>query len=228
MTAPVTTPMTTPMAPDPTQKTTPSLQPAALDSFPRLWSAEILAQPPLIAPARQFTYPHQIAGEEDSLARGALQLLVRPTAGPGFLATCALGFNDPSMPTGIFSSPRPNELCALAGGYAYLIDTASPSTSTLLPQKPVTALHALPHHHLLLFVGFHNILAWGTNGLAWSSQRLSWEGVRLTSLDGDTLLGTGWNLLTDRELPFTLDLRTGHHEGGAFTPPAPAPPPSRS
>ncbi len=49
-------------------------------SFPHDWRAEILTQPPLIAPARQFTYPRQVAGEEDALARGALLVLVHPTS----------------------------------------------------------------------------------------------------------------------------------------------------
>src|SRR5437762_9967672 len=98
--------------------------------FPRDWSVEILKSPPLIAPARQFTYPHQIAGEEDALARGALQLLVRPASGGTFLATCALGFTDPAMPTGVFACPNAAQMCAVAGGYAYIIDTAQPGTST--------------------------------------------------------------------------------------------------
>ena len=195
------------------------LNAATLDAFPRTWAAEILHQPPLIAPVRQFTYPQQIPGEEDSLARGALQLLVRPAAGGSFLATCALGFTDPSMPTGIFSTPRPAELCAIAGGYAYLIDTANPQHSTLLPQKPVTAIHALPQHDLLLFAGFQTLLAWGETGLAWQSQRLTWEGLQLTGIDGNILHGTGWNLITDRTAPFTLDLLTGQHQGGGFTQP---------
>ncbi len=74
--------------------------------FPHTWTAEILKAPPLIAPARQFTYPQQIAGEEDALARGALQLMVRPARGGTFLATCALGFTDPAMPTGVFACPN--------------------------------------------------------------------------------------------------------------------------
>ena len=73
--------------------------------FAQDWNAEILTKPPLIAPARQFIYPQQIAGEEDALARGALQLLVRPLAGGTFLATCALGFSDPTVPTGVFACP---------------------------------------------------------------------------------------------------------------------------
>ena len=69
---------------------------------------------------------------------------------------------------------------------------------------------------LLLFVGFHSMVAWGRNGLAWESARLSWEGVRIVSIDGDVLHGMGWNLLTDREVAFSVDLLTGQHQGGGF------------
>jgi hypothetical protein len=187
--------------------------------FPRDWSAEVLKTPPLIAPARQFTYPRQIAGEEDALARGALQLMVRPASGGAFLATCALGFSDPVMPTGVFACPNPQEICAIAGGYAYIIDTAQPEHSTHIALKPVVEVRPLPEQHLLLFVGFHSMVAWGQNGLAWQSERLSWEGVRINSIDGDVLHGTGWDLVTDREVAFSLDLHTGRHQGGGFTPP---------
>ena len=82
--------------------------------FPHNWSVEVLRTPPLIAPARQFIYPQQIPGEEDALARGALHLMVRPASGGTFLATCALGFTDPAMPTGVFTLPNPQEMCAVA------------------------------------------------------------------------------------------------------------------
>src|ERR1700733_15915285 len=95
--------------------------------FSRSWSAEVLKTPPLIAPARQFIYPRQIAGEEDALARGALQVMVRPASGGAFLATCALGFTNSTMPTGVFACPNPQEMCALAGGYTYIVDTTQPA-----------------------------------------------------------------------------------------------------
>ncbi len=188
-----------------------------MNDFPKNWAVEILKSPPLIAPAHQFTYPRQIAGEEDALARGALLLLVRPASGGQFLATCALGFTDPSTPTGVYACPNPDHLCAVAGGYAYIIYTANPDASTHIPLKPVVSVHADPTHNLLLFVGFHTILAWGPAGEAWQSQRLSWEGVRITGIEGDSLHGTGWNLLTDQEVPFTVDLRTGEHQGGGVS-----------
>jgi hypothetical protein len=187
--------------------------------FSQNWSVEVLKTPPLIAPARQFIYPQQIAGEEDALARGALQLMVRPASGGTFLATCALGFTDPAMPTGVFTCPNPNEICAVAGGYAYVIDTAEPERCTHIPLKPVVEVRQLVAQELLLFVGFHSMMAWGRNGLVWESARLSWEGIRITSIDGDVLHGFGWNLMTDKEVAFSLNLLTGQHQGGGFTPP---------
>ena len=187
--------------------------------FPHNWSVEILKTPPLIAPARQYVYPQQVAGEEDALARGALQLMVHPASGGTFLATCALGFTDPAMPSGVFACPNAVQMCAVAGGYAYIIDTAQPERSTHIALKPVVEVKTLVAQELLLFVGFHSMMAWGRDGLAWESARLSWEGVRITSIDGDLLHGTGWNLLTDQEVAFSVNLLTGQHQGGGFAPP---------
>jgi hypothetical protein len=186
--------------------------------FPHGWSVEILKNPPLIAPVRQFIYPQQIAGEEDALARGALQLMVKPVSGGMFLATCALGFTDPAMPMGVFTCPDSQEMCAVAGGYVYVIDTSRPEHCTHIALKPVVEVRALVTQDLLLFVGFHSMVAWGRNGMVWESARLSWEGIRITSIEDDVLHGTGWNLLTDQEVNFSLDLRNGRHQGGGFTP----------
>jgi hypothetical protein len=189
--------------------------------FPHDWEAEILPRAPLIAPARQFTYPQRVAGEEDAMGRGALLVLVHPADGGDFLATCALGFTDPKMPTCLFACPNPQELCAVAGGYAYILDTAAPEHSTHIPLKPVAEVHVLAEQGLLLFVGFHAIVAWGREGLAWQTARLSWEGIRITGVRADEngaaeFRGFGWSLRTDKEVEFAVNLQTGNHTGGAF------------
>jgi hypothetical protein len=184
--------------------------------FPHEWRAEVLAGPPMIAPARQFTYPRQIAGEEDALARGALLVQVHPAGGGSFLATCALGFSDPAMPSGVWACPNPREMCAVAGGYAYVVDTAAPERSTHVALKPVAEVLVLAAHGLLVFVGFHALVGWGVDGMAWQSARLSWEGVRVAAVEGDALRGFGWDMRTDREVEFSVDLRTGAHTGGGF------------
>jgi len=176
-------------------------------SFPHLWQAEALRARPLILPPRHFVYPR--AAEE--VERGALEIFIRPEAPDAqpFLATCALGFRDPAAPTGLWSTPKPEEICAVAGGYAYLIDTTSPERFAMIPYRPVLEIRPLVQDGLLLFVGHHSILAWGRKGQAWESERLSDEGVAIAGVEGGVLRGSGWELRTDREEPFAIDLRTG-------------------
>ncbi len=175
-------------------------------SFPHRWQAEVLAARPIILPARFFVYPRNA----EEMERGALEVMVRPGQDAlAFLATCALGFRDPAVPTGLWSAPNPDELCAVSGGYAYLIDTRAPDRFTMIPYRPVLEVRAVVEAGLLLFVSHRTILAWGANGQAWESERLSDEGVTISAVEGGVLRGVGWEMRTDTETPFTLDLWSG-------------------
>jgi hypothetical protein len=173
--------------------------------FPSSWVAEILPARPLILPKKQFVYPQQA----EEVERGALEVMVQPATGEPFLATCALGFADPAAPSGVWSCPHPDWLCAVSGGYAYMIDTTAPERFEQIVYRPVLEVRALPDQGLLLFVGHHSLLAWGAGGKVWQTERLSSEGVTITGVEGDVLLGVGWDLMTDADLPFVLDLKTG-------------------
>jgi len=174
--------------------------------FPHTWEARILSARPLILPPRHFVYPAQA----EEVERGALEVLIRPQSGAQeFLATCALGFRDPAVPTGLWSAPRPEEICAVSGGYAYLIDTTAHERFTMIDYRPVLEVRSLPAEGLLLFGGHHSVLAWGANGLAWQSEKLSSEGVTLRAVEAGVLYGKGWDMMTDKETPFALDLCTG-------------------
>ena len=184
--------------------------------FPATWTAQILATPPLIAPARQFTYPHQIAGEEDALARGAMLLNLKPANAANFLATCALGFRDPAMPSGVYTCPHPDDLLAVSGGYAYLIRTTNPTRCLHVDLRPATVILPVPGHGLILLAGFHHIVALDAQGLRWTTARLTWEGLTLGDLRDGKLHGTGWNMPLNRDIPFTVNLADGTHTGGGF------------
>jgi len=178
-----------------------------IDTFPHCWQAEVLSERPMILPPHHFVYPQ----DAEEVERGAMEILIRPDAAgaPPFLATCALGFRDPAAPTGIWSVPNSAEICALSGGYAYIIDTTAPDQFTMIPYRPVLEVRPLPEEGLMLFVGHHAILAWGAHGEAWRSNKLSDEGVTITGLQDGVLHGVGWNLMTDKETLFLLDVKTG-------------------
>ena len=186
----------------------------------RAWSAEVLKGAPMIAPARVYVWPRQIAGEEDALARGALYVMVR-AGGGSFLLQCALGFSDPSMPSGVWECPAADEICVVAGGYGYVGKVGSPESCVQIALKPVAQV--LEAGGLLVFVGFQRMVAWGSDGLAWETGRLSWEGVRVTAVAEGEIRGLGWDLMADVEREFVVDLRTGMHSGGGYQEQAKAP-----
>lgn len=167
----------------------------------------MLAARPLILPSRHFVYPQEV----EEVERGALEVLVRPGADGTlpFLATCALGFRDPAAPTGIWACPNPDEICAVAGGYAYVIDTTTPERFTMIAYRPVLQVRAAVEASLLLFVGHRSILAWSAQGQAWETEKLSDEGVTITSVEGSVLRGLGWSMMTDKESEFQVELRSG-------------------
>jgi hypothetical protein len=186
--------------------------------FTQSWSAEILLHPPLIAPAGRYVYPQALAEDEgarEDAAAGALEVLIKPVAGAPFLATFARGFAEPTLPHGIWPCPHADWLCAAAGGYVYLIDTRKPQDWRQIAYRPVVDVRAVPSQHVLLFTGFHSILAWGRNGVAWESEKLSDEGLRITEVRGKQLHGFGWDMRRDKEIPFALDLRNGRTVGAS-------------
>ena len=113
------------------------------------------------------------------------------------------------VPTGIWSTPEPEKICAVSGGYAYMIDTSSPERFTMVAYRPVLEVRPMVEDRLLLFVGHYSMLAWGDAGQAWESPRLSDEGVTITAISNGVLHGLGWEMMSDRERPFAIDLRTG-------------------
>ncbi len=185
--------------------------PAMKLAFAPAWEAKVLAGRPLILPRRSFVYPQQV----EEVERGALEVLVRPPVGAAerdeYLATFALGFADPAVPTGVWSCPDPEWLCAVAGGYAYLVNTADPGAWDQVEYRPVLAVIPLVEQGLLLFSGHQSMVAYGPKGKAWETRRLSWEGFQVLKVEGTSLTGLGWDLITDREYEFEVDLRTGTH-----------------
>ena len=187
------------------------------DHFPHTWQATILNGPPMIMPTRHFVFPLAIAGEEEALARGALWLNVKPAHESNFVAQCALGFTDKNLASGLWSTPNPDHLLAVAGGYAYRIPASHPESAELLPIRPVVSVHAALEAEALVLIGFHDAVILTASGM-WQSPKLTWEGVTEIAVDGTILRGKGWHMPSDKELPFALDLRTQILTGGGFNP----------
>jgi hypothetical protein len=181
-------------------------------TFPRNYEVRILeAAPPIHPIEKLYHYPVEL---EEGDRTGAY-VRVTPQTGPAWVGFFALGFDSGQVVNQVCSTPNPEQFCVVVGGYAYVVKASTPAQWLRIEQRPVVDLRVLSPQSLLLFVGFTSITAVGASGLLWTTERLTWEGLTINSIDGDKLLGLGWDALADKEVPFAVDLKTGKHTGGA-------------
>jgi hypothetical protein len=116
---------------------------------------------------------------------------------------------------GVFSCPDVDSFCVAAGGYAYVVKAADPGKWEQVEQRPVVEVRVVPGLKLLLFAGFTTMTAYGEAGKLWTTERLSWEGISIREIEGQKVIGSGWDALKDRDVGFEVDLMTGKSSGGA-------------
>jgi hypothetical protein len=181
-------------------------------AFPRNYQVRLLqAAPPIHPVEKLYHYPVEL--EEGD--RAGAYVRVEPQGQTPWTAFFALGFDSEMAINAIYSCPDPDFFCAIAGGYAYVVKACDPANWFRIEQRPATVVRAIPELRLILFAGFTSITALGASGIEWTTERLSWEGVSIAQVEGNELKGLGWDAITNKEVPFAVDLRTGRHSGGA-------------
>jgi hypothetical protein len=181
-------------------------------TLPRNYEVRMLeAAPPVHPVEKLYHYPVEL--EEGD--RSGAYLRVTPQSAAAWVGFFALGFDSDQVVNQVCSTPDPGQFCVVVGGYAYLVKAANPAEWQRIEQRPVVDLRVLAQQGLLLFAGFTSITAVDSSGITWTTERLSWEGLTISEIEGDKLLGHGWDALADKEVPFEVDLRTGKHAGGA-------------
>jgi hypothetical protein len=181
-------------------------------TFPRNYEVRMLEATPPVHPIEKL---HHYPVELEEGDRSGAYLRVTPQNGPAWVGFFALGFDSDQVVNQVCSTPDLEQFCLVVGGYAYLVKASDPAAWRRVEQRPVVDLRVLPQQGLVLFAGFTSITAVGSSGIVWTTERLTWEGLTITEIEGDRLLGHGWDALADKEVPFEVDLKTGKHTGGA-------------
>ncbi|HEX7284634.1 MAG TPA: hypothetical protein VF532_00540 [Candidatus Angelobacter sp.] len=181
-------------------------------SFPKNYEARVLESEPPVHPVEKL-YHYPVELEEGD--RSGVYVRVVPQQGPAWAGFFAQGFDSSQVLSAVCSCPDADSVCVIAGGYAYVVKANDPARWFRINQQPVAELRVLTRQDLALFAGFTTITALGREGVAWTTERLSWEGLRLGGTVGDTLRGMAWDAISDKEVPFEVDLKTGKHSGGA-------------
>jgi hypothetical protein len=184
------------------------------ESFPRRYKAE--AQGRLETPDEFVYFP----------SRPVLIVAVKPNRGSAW--TGAFGEDYPGGLTGLFTTPDDRSLCVVCSGHGYFVETTDTNSWLRVECIPVRYALPFPKHGLLVFGNFTEFVAYRFDDesidvrleLAWRSSRLGWDDLEVSRVTDDRIEGKAWHAPDDRMVGYSLDVRTGEHEGGAYPPDA--------
>lgn len=183
------------------------------DMFLAAFEFERLAELPT-NPIKRLFYP----GATSIGGRDGVHVHVTPHRGDEWIGVFAAGSSGQTAVTELCRTPNPKKLCVVANGQGYIVDAEHPELWDNVPIFPVLALRGSSKHQLLIFANHTEILAFGAGGIAWRTARLSWDSMTLTSMGEDEVSGVFWDIRSESEQSFTVNLLDGTHSGGAHFP----------
>ena len=163
--------------------------------------------------ARPTTYPtNALVLEVPLLSTDWLTLRVETSCG-----TVWDGVFEPGVEgiSGVYATPSENVMCVVVKGQGYWVPVDSPGTYEVVRSTPIKQVFAVPDADIMIFVDFVRIAAYGAEGFAWQTDDLTWDGITITEISTEVIRGVGWDAPNDSDAPFTVDVASGSHEGGA-------------
>lgn len=182
------------------------------ESFPRRYEAE--AKGRVATPDDLLYFP----------SRPVLGVEVKPKRGKAWSA--AFGEDFGGFLTGLFTTPDDGTICVVCGGSGYFVETTDPERSWFRVEcTPIRFVLPFPKHGVLVFGNFTDFVAYRLDAdsigvrleVAWRSARLGWDDLAVTRATDDRIEGQTWHAPDDKMVGFSVDVRTGEHEGGAYS-----------
>lgn len=176
------------------------------DSFPRTYEASIHGP---------FETPD---GLEFIPARPSLIVEIRPKREPAWTAVFG---GEGSFVTGLYTTPNEEVLCVVSNGSGYHVLAESSQEWLPVECMPIRYVIPMPQHDLIVFADWISLVAYGPHpdsGLevAWRSERLGYDDLEITGVTAERIEGRAWNAPDDTMYGFSVDGRSGRHEGGAY------------
>ncbi len=113
----------------------------------------------------------------------------------------------------VLEHPDGSSVIVVAGGECYIVDVENRKLKDNFGAMFEIVIR-VPEKNIVIFGSCIDFEALDASGRIWQSRRISLDGIRSLKLEGDTLTGEAWSF-EDIWIPFSLDVNSGKHKGGA-------------
>ena len=180
-------------------------------TFQGHYQCEVLKELPQSEAIRHLYFP----GATTAGGADGVMIRVEPKSGSIWVGTFAYGTLTPGGLSGVFCMPDPNRLCVVARGRGYIVPAAVPEACEDIAFHPIMDVRVVPKHGLVVFANHTELLAYDASGVRWRTKRLTWDGLKMTEVADDVIRGEFWDIRSEQTSSFTVDIKTGSHQGGA-------------
>jgi hypothetical protein len=179
-------------------------------TFTRAYDCCELTELPTSESLPRYYYP----GASREGGRDGLLVEARPEHGPPWMGVFAFGRITAKGVSGVFTTPDPHRLCAIARGAGYLVSVDDPASWESVQASPIIDVRPVRAQGILVFAMFTELVAYGDAGLRWRTNRLTWDDLRITEVTETFIRGEFWDVVSGSTGSFCVDLATGTHKGG--------------
>lgn len=178
------------------------------NSFPRTYECEQLDELP--SGVLRFYFP---GARSDGGNDGPI-VLVTPSSAERWVGIFAFGHHGPSGTSCIYAFPDPDVICVVSSGDGYLVNVNVPTNWRQIEVYPICEVIPFPGQNIIVFVSHTDMTAFGAHGVVWRTKRLAWSGMKITNVTPASIKGETWDIRSDANIAFSVDVRTGCHHGG--------------
>jgi hypothetical protein len=152
------------------------------------------------------------------VGQDGILLKISPRGIPSWIGLFSSVKKYPGTPSRILFTPNPNAICVICSGDAVVTDVMRPDQYTLLDFEPVTDAVAVKERGMIVFAGFTKLMAFDGSNVMWETSRVAWDELKITSIDTSSIFGEYWDVATEKQARFRVDLDTGEVSGAIDQP----------
>lgn len=153
-------------------------------------------------------------GEAEVSTERSVALQVEPYDGRSWVGIFAGDYGDQNAANLVASCPNRLQICVVAGGDGYIVETNQPSRWLKVQAFPIREALPIPECNLLVFADETQVVAYGPRGLAWQTRDLVSDDLKITNVTNQSISGVGWDASEGHEVEFEVDLESGKVSGG--------------
>jgi hypothetical protein len=124
----------------------------------------------------------------------------------------------PGTPSRILFTPNLNTICVICSGDAVITDVTCPEKCTLLDFEPITEVVTVKEREMIVFAGFTKLMVFDGSNVMWETSRVAWDELKITSINPSSISDEYWDVATEKQARFRVDLDTGEVSGAIDQP----------